>query len=158
MLEYHNLCLSKDKVLSLWQKYQQVPLAFADEWRDVRRFYDFLSSPNNVFVEIGEELGLVSVVNVRPGLDGFFNVVMFDRKVSGREDTFKRIILEIFELTKNRRLTVMIPGHMEVMRKLALRLEFQPEGRMRDAYVYDGKFEDVFIFGLIRNRAGFFED
>ena len=155
-LSIHSLVLTKEKVLSLWNKYQQVPMAFDPAWKDITTFYAYLANPRGVFFEVGDEVGLVFATDVLPGLDGQFGGVMFDRKIRGREGVFREALHTIFHLIRAVRMTCILPEHKDVMIRLVSRLGFMREGIIRKGYIntVTGKLESLMIYGILRSELG----
>src|SRR5436190_5355235 len=97
-LRWELLVLTPERVMKLWEQVQQFPIIFDDFGKgDFKSFVAKLMSPSNGFVDIGPGLGLACLMNIRPRLDATVHVVMFDRKLRGREGIFKEILAYAFE-------------------------------------------------------------
>src|SRR5436309_2184785 len=108
-LRWELLVLTPERVATLWELVQKFPIIFDDFGRgDYKAFIAKLTDPRNAFVDIGPGLGLACLMNIRPRLDATVHVVMFDRKLRGREGTFKEILAYAFEKLRLRRITAVI--------------------------------------------------
>src|SRR6266403_299226 len=97
-LRWELLVLTPERVATLWELVQKFPIIFDDFGRgNYKAFIAKLMDPHNAFVDIGPGLGLACLMGIRPRLDATVHVVMFDRKLRGRESTFKEILAYAFE-------------------------------------------------------------
>lgn len=152
-LSWKPLVLTNDKITELWKKLQEFPQIFDDFSKgDFNDFLGKLLNPANVFIDIGDGLGLAAGFGVRPGLDVVLHVVMFDRRLRGREDTFKDIMAYFFKALKLNRMTSIIADDCRTAINLALRIGFKEEGLMRQAMLRDGKLLDMHVLGILREE------
>ena len=150
-LRWELLVLTPERVMKLWEQVQQFPIIFDDFGKgDFKSFVAKLMSPSNGFVDIGPGLGLACLMNIRPRLDATVHVVMFDRKLRGRETTFKEILAYAFERLQLRRITAVVGSDAKLAGALARRLGFRLEGTLRQAMLRDGQYVDVEMYGLLR--------
>lgn len=137
----------------MWQRLQAFPQVFDDFGRgDFKGLLAKLSRRDNLFFDIGPGLGLACAFAVRPGLDAVIHLVMFDRKLRGREGVFLDILRWGFERLQLRRCTAMLPADARTGRKLLERLGFVQEGLMREAMLREGKLVDLEIYGMLREE------
>jgi hypothetical protein len=149
-LKWEVLVLTKEKLDHLWEQVRQFPKVFDDFSKGnfddfARRFF----IPNNVFIDIGPGLGLAAGFAVKPGLDAVLHLVMFDRRLRGREMVFREIMSYFFKHLRLRRMTAMIADDCQTAIKLVERLGFKEEGRMKRAVLRDGKLHDQLIYGIL---------
>ena len=152
-LDFKPLVLDSKKFEILWERYQNVPMAFKPEWYNKQNFLGYFNNPSSLFFEIGECAGLGCAHAINPGLSAIVDFVMFDKVLRGREKLFHDIIKEIFSLTRAMRLTGLVPNSKNVSQRLLLRLGFRREGRMRNAYKSPKGYEDLIILGLLKNSV-----
>lgn len=119
---------------------------------DFKGFLAKLSQKNNLFFDIANGTGLACAYAVRPGLDAVVHIIMFDRRLRGREGTFLEILGWMFDKLMLRRCTAMIPADARTGIRLAQRMGFVQEGSMRDAMLREGKLVDLELFGLLREE------
>jgi len=152
-LRWGPLVLTREKLVSIWEQMQQFPQVFDDYSRG--NFDDFASKflvASNVFIDIGPGLGLAAGFAVRPGLDAILHLVMFDRRLRGREPIFKEIMGYFFDRLKLRRMTAMLADDCQTAIKLVERLGFKKEGTLRNALLRDGAYLNVHLFGLLKEE------
>lgn len=153
-LEWKPLVLSQKNIEVMWKQNMELPHVFDDLTHDTQEeFMGWLASPKNVFYEIGDMLGVVSITNVRPRLDGLLRFVMYDRKLRGKENVMVEILRDVFRSFALRRLTSIVPRSRETEFNLLMRIGFRKEGRMREASMRDGGYEDLAIMGLLAEEA-----
>lgn len=119
---------------------------------DFNGFVERLLRPDSVFVDIGPGIGLASGTGVRPKLDMVLHLVMFDKRLRGREPLLKEIIAYFFDKLQLRRVTCIIGEDAKTALKLAARLGFVHEGTMRHAMLRGGEYLNAEIFGLLKEE------
>lgn len=155
-LEWKPLVLTNEKLDALWEKVRTFPQVFDDTSKGNKEmFVARLLDPKNIFVEIGEGLGLAAGFNVRPHIDMAVHLIMFDRRLRGRELMFLGILGYFFERLKLRRVTSVITEDSPMTIRLALRLGFKHEGTMREAVLRDGKYLNAHIYGMLREELSY---
>ena len=149
-LKWGPLVLTAGKLEELWEKTKQFPQVFADFSRgSYEAFAAKFFVPQNVFIDIGPGLGLAAGIATKPGLDTVLHLVMFDRRLRGREPLFKDIMRYFFQHLKLRRMTAMIAEDCVTAAKLVGRLGFKHEGCMKKSILRGGKLLDTHIFGIL---------
>jgi len=152
-LEWHPLVLTTEKIRSLWEKFQKFPIAFDDFTKgDMDHFIAGLMDRNSVFFEIGDELGLAAATAIRPRLDAFVHLIMFDLRLRGREDLFKNMIRYVVDEFALRRISAAVPENRGAAGALLKRLGFTEEGTLRKAFMSDGGYLDIKLFGILREE------
>jgi hypothetical protein len=130
---------------------------FEIAWDDFSRgdfdgFVERLMRPDSIFVDIGPGIGLACGAGVRPRLDMVLHLVMFDRRLRGRESLLKEIIGYFFDKLQLRRVTCVIGEDAKTALKLVSRLGFVHEGTMRHAILRGGKYIDAQVFGMLKEE------
>jgi hypothetical protein len=155
-VSFRPLVLSRGKLEALWDKMRQYPQVFDDVIpRTFEVFKEGMMAPTNQFYEImqGEEtIGLAAATQVRPRLDANMHVVMFDRRLRGREEVLKAAMRDFAKRAQLIRMTVSLPEDNRTAIKLVSRLGFKLEGVMRKAHLRDGIYRDYHIFGILREE------
>jgi L-amino acid N-acyltransferase YncA len=132
---------------------RQYPQVFDDVIpRTFEAFKEGMLAPTNQFYEIvqGEEtLGLAAATQVRPRLDANMHVVMFDRRLRGREPVLLAAMRDFALRAQLRRMTVILPEDNRTAIKLVGRLGFKLEGVVRKAHLRDGIYRDCHLFGIL---------
>lgn len=143
--------VTEESITELWKKLQGFPIVFDDYGKnDFQGFVAKFFSRNNMFFDIGDGTGLACAMGVRPRLDMVVHLIMFDRRLRGREPVFLNLLGYLFRSLQLRRATAIIPSDAQTGINLAKRLGFLQEGIMRDATIRDGKYIDLEVFGLLR--------
>lgn len=152
-MEYRPLVLVAGKLEYLWNRMKMYPQVFDDVIpRTFEAFHETMLAPTNQFYEIldGEEtVGLAAATQVRPTLDANMHVVMFDRRLRGREPVLLEALRDFGIRAKLRRMTVVLPEDNRTAIKLVGRLGFKLEGVMRKAHLRDGIYRDYHVFGIL---------
>jgi hypothetical protein len=90
------------------------------------------------------------LTNVVPGLSAtFYGLNLHDAPIPKAREQLKEIMRE-FDL---RRLTYTIPAPVVELARIAQRLGFWPEGRAKDAVIYNGEYTDMDWFGFYRSEV-----
>ena len=144
---------SQEDIDKLWEKIQQFSQVFDDFSTGKKEvFVQRLLAPNNIFIDIGEGLGVAAGFNVRPRLDAVIHLVMFDRRLRGRETVFLDIMRHFFDKLQLRRLTSIVTSDSPMTIRLVERLGFKTEGTMRQSVLRGGKYLDSHIYGMLREE------
>lgn len=152
-VEWGPFVITEKSVDELWDKLQQFPQVFDDFGKnDKQGFVARLMQRNNIFIDIGPGLGLAAGMAVRPRVDMVLHLVMFDRRLRGREGLFFEIMDEFFKTLQLRRMTAMLASDARTGIKLVQRLGFTQEGLMRDALLRDGQLFDIEIYGILKEE------
>lgn len=147
------MVLTREKIASLWEKFQQFPVAFDDFTRgNYDYFVRTMFAPDSMIYEIGDELGIGSATNVVPSLDAMIHLIMFDRRLKGREPVFFDILDDIFRRANLQRVTCAYPANRETGIKLIERMGFTLEGTLRKSRLHEGEYIDVHVYGLLRKE------
>ena len=152
-LSWKPLVLTREKIASLWEKFKQFPVMFDDLTKgDYNLYINALMSPNSLFYEIGDEVGIAAATNINLRVDAVVHLIMFDRRLRGREEVILEILDDVFTRGRLARVTAAFPANRTTTRKLVERLGFAHEGTLRNGMLIDGLYEDVIIYGLLREE------
>lgn len=136
-----------------WEQLQQFPIVFDDYNRgNIKSFYDKLLDPRNIILDIGPGKGIAAGFMVRPKLDMVLHLVMYDRRIKGREATYREMIRYFFDNLELRRMSAIIPEDARVSVKLVKRLGFSLEGTIRQGILRDGKYLDAYMYGILKEE------
>src|SRR5262245_29195027 len=156
VLSFRPLILTKPKLEYLWDRMSQFPQVFDDVIpRTFEAFKEGMLAPTNQFYEIlqgDETLGLAAATQVRPRLDANMHLVMFDRRLRGREEIILAAMRDFAKRAQLSRMTACLPEDNKTAIKLVTRLGFRLEGVMRKAHLRDGVYRDYHIFGILREE------
>jgi hypothetical protein len=90
------------------------------------------------------------LTNIVPGLSAtFYGLNLKDASIPKAREQLKEIMRE-FDL---RRLTYTIPAPVVELARIAQSLGFWPEGRAKEAAIYNGEYTDMDWFGFYRSEV-----
>lgn len=118
----------------------------------MQAFVNKIIDPQNIILDIGPGLGIAAGFGVRPRLDMVLHLVMYDKKIRGREETYRQMIRYFFEQLQLRRMTAIIPEDARVSVKLCKRLGFSLEGTIRKGILRGGEYLDAYIYGVLKEE------
>jgi hypothetical protein len=150
--------LRVDRIEYHWKTLQEDRLAFDDFTPlDKPSFFNFVLGPNSVSYEIGDGVGLATIVV--DGCNAWLQLVMYDWKY--RDDVCLGLVDKAFAIGVNR-VTTTVTEDRSHARMLMIKHGFVLEGKMRKAYkrwVTDDmgswqleRFIDIEIYGLTREE------
>src|SRR5215831_13370719 len=136
-LSFRPLVLTKGKMELLWERMRQFPQVFDDVIpRTFEVFKEGMMAPTNQFYEFvrGDDIiGLAAATQVRVRLDANMHLVMFDRRLRGREGLIRDACADFMRRAGLRRMTVLLPEDNRTAMKLIERVGFVKEGIIRKA-------------------------
>lgn len=144
----------KEKVQELWDNLSKQPYAFDDTTRDDPSFFlgQFML-PTNVFFELGEMQGFVSVNGVQPLVNATLHFAVWGKipitSVMLAGKSLQEFLFSTFSLN---RLTAFIPNQNLDARRLAHLLGFKEEGNLRKSFLCNGNYSDMHVFGILRSE------
>jgi RimJ/RimL family protein N-acetyltransferase len=148
--------LTKGKLEYLWDNMRRYPQVFDDIIpRTFEAFKESMLAPTNQFYEFvrGEEIiGMAAATQVRIRLDANMHLIMFDRRLRGREDLFRDAMVDFMKRAGLRRMTVILPEDNRTAIKLTERIGFTHEGTLRKAHLRDGIYRNYECFGILREE------
>lgn len=133
----------------LWNK--NTPY-MADADRPIQNLVYLLTSDNgdSQWYVIDDSDVVFFIRNVIPGVSATFGALNLHEANPGKAKDELRVIMREFDL---RRLTYLIPAPVIKLVRCATRLGFWPEGRMKDAVIYEGKYVDTDVLGFYRSEV-----
>ncbi len=143
---------------------RDLKLAGAEQVKEILERYNALDVPrDNIleftnhllrrgdawFVEVGD-VGLFYFTSIVPRLDCTFNMIFWDKKLTGdRRELAKLAIHAAFKLFALRRMTAVVVESNIPLRKTLQKIGFTAEGIIRQSRVVDGVYSDSYLFGLL---------
>lgn len=158
-LKLHNLLTlievenyPKERVEQLWEKVRAQEYAFDDTLKDnPNLFISHLIMPNNLFFEIGELGGLACVTGIMPKVACTLHFLTWERySISQLRAAGKSLIENLFTSYELSRISSFIPEMNTPAMRLAVSLGFVWEGSMRDAFLHNGLYQNLHIYGLVK--------
>lgn len=120
---------------------------------DINLFANWLTrDPTTWFVDVGG-LGFVFFVGIDGGGDALFYFLFWDQKLNKeRRGVLMHLLSEAFERFDLRRITAKVPASVMPQRDCLRKCGFMQEGIIRQAFLVDGKPEDLVVFGMLRDE------
>lgn len=138
----------------LYEKVHTQRYAFDDaSWRaPAQAFVQALMTPNSMNF-YNPDLGWCLVRDLGEYTNPDIHFVVWNKaaKISEIKQAGREVISWIFANFKCNRITAMIPEFNDGAKRFATILRFQYEGSMKGATLYEGKWRNVEIYGLLRN-------
>ncbi len=143
------------RVRQLWEQISRLTYAFDDSTRDnPEAFLEQFIMPANQFFEIGDLQGLVSISSMQPGVNASLHFVVWDYslKITQLMAAAKSLVGVLFDGFGLNRLTAIIPEGNTQARRLATLLGFKQEGQLRGAFLSDGQYQNLVLYGLLHSE------
>lgn len=157
--------LTPEKLKWLWEEMNRYRTLFSDLTRgDVSNFYDLITSPNSLWLEIYEDLAPVSLQHKMIGIaywtgmqnlmDADAHLIFFDRKPAEKADLCREIIRWFFKHNPEfHRMSATLPHIYHATIRLAKKIGFKIEGRRRQSQLMGGRRIDEVMLGLLASEV-----
>lgn len=132
-----------------WEKNQEA-MADVDRSTDNLRYLLTSDGGDSQWYVLPDTDVVFYLRNVVPGVSAIFYALNLEQANPEVAKSEIRDIMREFDL---RRLTLALPAPVLSLARVAQRLGFWPEGRMKDATLYNGDYTDVDIFGFYRSEV-----
>jgi len=154
------LMLDKETLFQIWDKTRQFKTVFNTEIKE--DFNKFLSvfanlennmiSANGLFWSIDDLIGIYYLTDIY-NTEATVHFTFFDKRFNGRLDMTKLMLAFVFDKYKFQRLNVEIPAYASASTQAFVKaLGFQMEGKKRSAILFDGRWFDTKLFGLLKSE------
>lgn len=100
-----------------------------------------------------DDVGIVYMTDIRPGIEFKGHFSFWDRRLSGREPIIEEMLEYIFGKYEFHRAVVEIPLYAKPAMKFVERIGFKKEGRKRDATRYKGEWFDVNLYSMLEDEV-----
>lgn len=159
--------LTPEKLKWLWEEMNRYRTLFSDLTRgDVENFYDLITSPNSLWLEIYENgylgpdmiqhkmIGIAYWTGMQNLVDADAHLIFFDRKPAEKADLCREIIRWFFkENPEFHRMTATLPHIYHATIRLAKKIGFKIEGRRRQSQLMGGRRVDEIMLGLLASEV-----
>lgn len=146
------LAMTTQDAEELWQRIRKQKLCFDDFTRDRGDvFASRLVNPTSAAFETKD--GLVLVESIVPRLSAEIHFYLWgsphevDIDATGRD-----ILWYVFHTYKVHRISAYPPVFNKIAKRLAARLGFKYEGCIRQQFLYEGRYQDVLVYGLLEQE------
>lgn len=152
--------LSRENLLSFWEKARQFRTLFGTEINDdFHKFCEMFISiedseprAHGLFWRVDDFVGVVYLTHIQE-FDAQVHYAFFDRRHHGRQLLVRRLLQYGFEKYGFRRLSCEIPYFARGTFQFVEEVGFKNEGRKRKAVPFDGEWFDVRCYGVLREEA-----
>lgn len=105
--------------------------------------------------ENGRPIGILYLTDIVPGTDALSHFNFFDGKLRGKASIMESVIEQhVFGKLDLHRITTTVPEHAHAMGKwLERHLGFSREGTKREAMLWHDEWEDLHIYGRVREAT-----
>lgn len=137
----------------LWKKLSSQEYAFDDPAKgNPQAFLGQLFEPTSAWFEIGD-VGIVSCTGIVPKVSCFIHFAMWE-DVDLKEffPIQKELFGELFTKFELNRLTAFIPSFNKQGIRMATITGFKYEGEMRKAFLKNGTYHNVQLYGLLKDE------
>lgn len=157
----YSLQLTPENLKVFWEKAKLHKNLFDEEIRgDFKKFASLLLSngqngvqANGLFWVVDDFVGVFYMTKMVPGVDAEAHYTFFDGRHTGRVFLAREMLKYVFQKYAFRRLSVELPLYASYSAFTFVQaLGFRPEGKKRSAKWHNGKWYDVKLFGVLRER------
>ena len=165
--------LTPEKLKWLWEEMNRYRTLFSDLTRgDVENFYDLITSPNSLWLEIyengylpggnnsdinpywGKMIGIAYWTGMQNLMDADAHLIFFDRKPAEKADLCREIIRWFFDRNPEiHRMSATLPHIYHATIRLAKKIGFRIEGRKRQSQLMGGRRVDEVMLGLLASEV-----
>jgi hypothetical protein len=141
--------ITKEQAFDLWEHVRQQKLCFDDFTRDrADVFLSRIMNPSSAAFQC--DAGLVLIESIVPRLSAEIHFYMWkplhdvDIVAIGNE-----ACREVFTTHKVHRLSAYPPAFNRLAQRIAMRLGFKWEGNIRQQFLYENRYHDILVYGLL---------
>jgi len=136
----------------LWEQIKKHKVMFNDHGEPNKEtFLQFVFSPRTVIMCV-DRVGIVYYTNVTPGYyaDGHF--FFWDKVLRGRQKVILSTTAWLMQMFSLHRINVQIPRYAFSALRRVYRMGLRLEGMIRDGIKFNGRWADLFIFGILEDE------
>lgn len=142
-------------IVQLWFKLSQFPVLFASpQQSNFKNFVRMIQDEYSVMVRI-DNVGLILVTDIVPGVEARMHISFWDSKLSGREAIIREAVKWILETFTVRRVSVPVRADARAMRSFLERVGLYFEGVLKNWVKRDedGRLYDLYLFGITNQEV-----
>ena len=151
--EWREMVCTPENILMIWERMNEFPIIFDDSVRG--NFKEFLSDfydPHSIILLTGD-YGIVRVSKILIGREAEIHLFFWDRKFKNRDKDCRQALKWLFEKMKLERASILIPGKVVNTFTFVKAVGFTHEGLIRKSWLYEGRFLNVHVFGVLREEV-----
>lgn len=139
---------TKEGLKGVWESLKDFDPLFSDkEMRKPEVFLDEFLSNNSLILTTKE--GFVLLDNIIPDLRGEVHFSFFDKRLSGREEMMREVLLWFFLTYNLKRIETFIPSYAKAVERFLLKVGLKKEGVLRDRVFHKDLLLDVYVYGIL---------
>lgn len=145
-----------EKLARLATKLRGMPHLFDDRLGGMEAIAKIFLSPTAVFLEIGDEDGLVVGESMTPGSVGTIHLIIFRsglKKFGSLRPELAELAIWAFKLFRVAYLNAWIPVTNTLIQRVLTDLDWHLDGRIRGFMVYNGQRVDTLVFSVTQEEA-----
>lgn len=152
--------LTPERLKFYYEKSKQFDVLFTDH------IDDFTSFANIFFSQVGDELeangivweiddvGILFLRDIRPGLSADGHFTYWDRRLKGREELLRQMLRYVFDTFKFHRIYVEVGLYAaHSVGAYLTRVGFKKEGRQRESVKYKGEWFDANQYSILEHEV-----
>lgn len=157
------LAWSLEKVENYWERISKFPIFSDDVEKSQQGFLNFVLNSGAIWYEIvdGESnsvIGLMYLTDIKVAhtqrmTEATWHSMVWDATVGPRKPIAKAAIAAMFRIYGFHRLRAEIPTHFGGVIRMAKKLGFKEEGRLREAKEYKGIWFDSVILSILASEV-----
>lgn len=142
-----------DDVVNLWEHVKKFRVLFSDNVQyDLPQFTQFVMQATTVIMTV-DDVGVVYLTDVNANGTAEAHFIFWDRRIAGRHKVILSAFQWMMDLLEIQRLNISIPVYAFSALKRAKKLGLRLEGVRRKARLFEGKWHDEFLFGVLREEG-----
>ena len=143
---------TRENLEMVWNKLNQFPILFDDSVRgDFKHFLSEMFDKSSIILLTGD-YGIVRVSNIIPSRECDIHLTFWDRRFKGRLEECKQALKWLFNTLNLHRATISVPSMAHSTINFLKALGLVREGVIRDSWSYNGRYLDVWTFGILREE------
>lgn len=144
--------IARDDAIRLWEKVRTQAHCFDDLTRDRGDIFAArLLNPASAVFQTDDCLVLVESIIPKLSAEIHF-FVWSPMKQADMLRYARAIIREVFDTYQLHRISAYPPVFNQLAQRLAIRTGFKWEGCLRGQFLYEGRYHDVLVYGLLRHE------
>lgn len=142
--------LDSSEVVKLWFRLSQFPVLFASpQQANFRNFVQMLKDDYSVLLRV-DDVGLIMVTDIVPGIEARIHLSFWDSKLSGREALIREAVRWVVETLGVRRVAAPVRADARAMRAFLERVGLYFEGVLKNWIKRedDERYYDLYLYGI----------
>lgn len=146
--------LDSEEVVRLWFRLSKFPILFASpQEANFRNFVRMLQDNYSVLLKV-DDVGMLMVTDIVPGVEARIHLSFWDSKLSGREALLRQLVKWTLEVLGVRRVAAPVRADARAMRAFLERVGLYFEGALKNWIVRDdNKMYDLHLYGITEHEV-----